>query len=110
MKNVYFVAIFLLQISCYSQTIPSFPGAEGFGANATGGRNGSVYYVTNLNCSGAGSLQNGLNQLGAKYILFKVSGIIPCAAEVFKGDVTIAGQTSPGGIIVRGIIFDEIYE
>jgi hypothetical protein len=55
-------------------------------------------------------LQNGLNQLGAKYILFKVSGIIPCAAEVFKGDVTIAGQTSPGGIIVRGIIFDEIYE
>jgi len=110
MKNVYFVAIFLLQISCYSQTFPSFPGAEGFGANATGGRNGSVYYVTNLNCSGAGSLQNGLNQLGAKYILFKVSGIIPCAAEVFKGDVTIAGQTSPGGIIVRGIIFDEIYE
>ena len=110
MKNVYFVAIFLLQISCYSQTIPSFPGAEGFGANATGGRNGSVYYVTNLNCSGAGSLQNGLNQSGAKYILFKVSGIIPCAAEVFKGDVTIAGQTSPGGIIVRGIIFDEIYE
>jgi hypothetical protein len=110
MKNVYFVAIFLLHISCYSQTFPSFPGAEGFGANATGGRNGSVYYVTNLNCSGAGSLQNGLNQLGAKYILFKVSGIIPCAAEVFKGDVTIAGQTSPGGIIVRGIIFDEIYE
>ena len=110
MKNVYFVAIFLLQMSCFSQTIPSFPGAEGFGANATGGRNGSVYYVTNLNCSGAGSLQNGLNQSGAKYILFKVSGIIPCAAEVFKGDVTIAGQTSPGGIIVRGIIFDEIYE
>lgn len=93
-----------------AQTIPSFPGAEGFGAVATGGRGGSVYYVTNLNCSGPGSLQNGLNQTGAKYILFKVSGVIPCAAEVFKGDVTIAGQTSPGGIIVRGIILDEIYE
>lgn len=93
-----------------AQTIPSFPGAEGFGAVATGGRGGSVYYVTNLNCSGPGSLQNGLNQAGAKYILFKVSGVIPCAAEVFKGDVTIAGQTSPGGIIVRGIILDEIYE
>lgn len=93
-----------------AQTIPSFPGAEGFGAVATGGRGGSVYYVTNLNCSGPGSLQNGLNQVGAKYILFKVSGVIPCAAEVFKGDVTIAGQTSPGGIIVRGIILDEIYE
>jgi len=93
-----------------AQTIPAFPGAEGFGAMASGGRGGSVYYVTNLNCSGPGSLQNGLNQVGAKYILFKVSGIIPCAAEVFKGDVTIAGQTSPGGIIVRGIILDEIYE
>ncbi len=93
-----------------AQTIPAFPGAEGFGAVATGGRGGSVYYVTNLNCSGPGSLQNGLNQPVAKYILFKVSGIIPCAAEIFKGDVTIAGQTSPGGIIVRGIILDEIYE
>lgn len=107
---------FLLMACCFvyglitAQTIPAFPGAEGFGAVATGGRGGSVYYVTNLNCSGPGSLQNGLNQSGAKYILFKVSGIIPCAAEVFKGDVTIAGQTSPGGIIVRGIILDEIYE
>lgn len=110
MKNILIACILFSPMSCFSQTIPSFPGAEGFGANATGGRGGSVYYVTNLNCSGAGSLQFGLNQSGAKYILFKVSGIIPCAAEVFKGDVTIAGQTSPGGIIVRGIIFDEIYE
>ena len=104
------IAFYLIYGLIKAQTIPAFPGAEGFGAMASGGRGGSVYYVTNLNCSGPGSLQNGLNQAGAKYILFKVSGIIPCAAEVFKGDVTIAGQTSPGGIIVRGIILDEIYE
>lgn len=111
MKNYFFVLLLSLVSSMVkAQTIPAFPGAEGFGAVATGGRGGSVYYVTNLNCSGAGSLQYGLNQAGAKYILFKVSGIIPCAAEVFKGDVTIAGQTSPGGVIVRGIILDEIYE
>lgn len=108
--------IIIILLSCLTycttlaQTIPAFPGAEGFGAAATGGRGGQVIYVTNLNCSGAGSLAAALQVVGRKYILFKVSGVIPCAAEVFQGDVYIAGQTSPSGIIVRGIIFDEIYE
>ncbi len=108
--------IILTILSCFTyftlsaQTIPSFPGAEGFGASATGGRGGQVIYVTNLNCSGAGSLAAALQVVGKKYILFKVSGVIPCAAEVFQGDVYIAGQTSPSGAIVRGIILDEIYE
>ncbi len=39
-----------------------------------------------------------------------MSGIIECAAEVTWGDCYIAGQTSPGGIIVRGIILDDFYE
>jgi len=109
-KLIWLIVIYATFYDSFGQSIPAFPGAEGFGAMVSGGRGGSVYYVTNLNCSGAGSLQYGLNQSGAKYILFKVSGIIPCAVEVFKGDVTIAGQTSPGGVIVRGIILDEIYE
>lgn len=91
--------------------IPAFPGAEGFGVlTTTGGRGGSVYYVTNLNCSGPGSLNYGLSQQGARYIVFAVSGIIDCAAEIVWGDCYIAGQTSPGGVVVRGILLDDFYE
>jgi hypothetical protein len=84
----------------------AFPGAEGFGALATGGRGGQVVYVTNLDTSGPGSLQAALDVDGPKYILFKVSGVINGHVEMSRGDVTVAGQTSPGGIIVRGWICD----
>ncbi|MCB0931267.1 MAG: VCBS domain-containing protein [Mycobacterium sp.] len=85
----------------------AFPGAEGFGAYATGGRGGDVIYVTNLNADGPGSLQWAIDQPGAKYILFKVSGVINTQIHLTNGDVTIAGQTSPGGITVRGFVTDE---
>ncbi|MDP4820902.1 MAG: fibronectin type III domain-containing protein [Saprospiraceae bacterium] len=87
------------------QQIPAFPGAEGFGKYASGGRGGRVIYVTNLNANGPGSLQEALNTPGPSYILFKVSGVIPATVTIPAGarDITIAGQTSPGGIIVRGL-------
>jgi hypothetical protein len=85
-----------------SSGLPAFPGAEGFGAGATGGRGGRVIYVTNLDASGPGSLNDALAQTGPRYVLFKVSGVINAEAHVLSGDVTIAGQTSPGGVIVRG--------
>jgi hypothetical protein len=88
----------------------AFPEAEGFGANASGGRGGQVIYVTNLNADGPGSLRAALETEGPRYILFKVSGLIDDAAEIIYGDVTIAGQTSPGGVIVRGLICDEVFE
>ncbi len=97
-----------------AQTLPAFPGAEGFGAVASGGRGGAVYYVTNLNPDPGGvvpgSLNYGLRQTGPRTILFKVSGVIHGIANIVHGDITIAGQTSPGGIIVRGIICDGHYE
>ncbi|MFH0980055.1 MAG: hypothetical protein V2A79_00765, partial [Planctomycetota bacterium] len=85
----------------------AFPGAEGFGAQATGGRAGRVIYVTNLNADGEGSLQWALDEPGPRYILFKVSGVIDASIHVRHGDVTVAGQSSPGGIIVRGLRTDE---
>jgi len=90
-----------------SPSLVAFPGAEGFGAYATGGRGGSVLYVTNLNADGPGSLQWAIDQPGARYILFKVSGLINTQIHLTNGDVTIAGQTSPGGITIRGLVTDE---
>lgn len=92
-------------VSFTFQAQPAFPGAEGFGATVSGGRGGQVVYVTNLNVSGPGSLTEALQTEGPRYILFKVSGVIPgtISVPVGRGDFTLAGQTSPSGIILRGL-------
>lgn len=86
--------------------LAAFPGAEGFGAGATGGRGGRVIHVTTLAVNGPGSLQAALAEPGARTIVFDVSGVIDGEVNILEGDVTIAGQSSPGGIIVRGLVCD----
>ncbi|PTA68337.1 hypothetical protein C8263_07800 [Deinococcus arcticus] len=93
-------------------TPPAFPGAEGFGAAASGGRGGRVIYVTTLNASGTGSLQAALDQTGPRTVLFKVSGVIAGVPRLSQPDVTVAGQSSPGGVVLRGLNIegDEVCE
>lgn len=81
----------------------SFPGAEGFGRYATGGRNGSVYIVTNLNDAGAGSFRDAVSQPN-RIVVFEVGGIIKISSRiVVSSNITIAGQTAPGdGIVIYG--------
>ena len=87
----------------HGQGLPAFPGAEGHGAGATGGRGGQVIHVTNLSASGAGSLQAACSASGPRIVVFDVSGVIEGDVTIEHGDITIAGETAPGGgITVAG--------
>ncbi|WP_165917234.1 pectinesterase family protein, partial [Flaviaesturariibacter aridisoli] len=97
----------LLGVSAVQAQQPAFPGAEGAGRFASGGRGTSstlttVFAVTNLNDNGAGSLRAALeaSQASAPYrtIVFRVAGTIHLNSPLsIKSNVTLAGQTAPGG-------------
>lgn len=87
-----------------NDTIPAFPGAEGFGRYTQGGRGGQVIHVTNLKDDGQpGCLRWALKQSGKKIVVFDVGGTIDLTSQLnIPSDVTIAGQTAPGpGITLR---------
>ena len=83
---------------------PAFPGAEGFGKYAIGGRGGRVIAVTNLNDDGPGSFRAACDAEGPRTVVFRVSGTIPLKRylKIYNPYITIAGQTAPGdGICIR---------
>lgn len=109
-----------------AQALPAFPGADGAARTITGGRGGVVYHVTSLagrhndpNRAAPGTLIYGLTDANftvngvvqPRTIVFDVGGTIDlgswdtqCRINVGR-NVTIAGQTAPGGInIIGGVI------
>jgi hypothetical protein len=97
--------------------LPAFPGADGPGSDATGGRGGEVYYVTSLedliDAPPVGSLRHALKDVPpeGRTVVFEVSGLIrlePASSsqgwlKSDAGNLTIAGESAPApGITITG--------
>jgi len=104
MLSTFFVSTCLIMSSSLQgvENLPAFPGAEGFGALASGGRGGEIYHVTNLRNDGRGSLRDAVSR-GPRIVVFDIGGYIELASPLqVAGNITVAGQTAPGeGICVR---------
>jgi hypothetical protein len=81
------------------QSTLAFPGAEGAGRFALGGRGGQVIRVTHLGDSGPGSLRAAVEAEGPRTVIFDIGGVVRLASPltIRRGRITLAGQTAPGG-------------
>ena len=79
--------------------LKAFPTAEGFGAQAVGGRGGQIIEVTTLADAGSGSLRACIDAEGPRTCVFRVAGTIELDSviDIRNPFLTIAGQTAPGG-------------
>lgn len=82
----------------------AFPGAEGHGRFARGGRDGRIIPVTTLADEGPGSLRACIEASGPRVCVFRVGGVIRYVRErpiIVHPNLTIAGETAPGdGILL----------
>jgi pectate lyase len=95
-----------------SAQLPAFPGAQGFGALAAGGRGGEVFHVNTLSNGNTGTYEgpNGFNRGTLRWclltetsslprtIVFDVGGQITLTSQITieNSNMTVAGQTAPG--------------
>lgn len=91
-------ALFFSNQSYAQSDLPiAFPGAEGFGKFAVGGRGGKILVVSNLNDAGPGSFREAAQQKTKRIIVFAVAGTIHLESPLqIEGNVTIAGHSAPG--------------
>jgi len=98
--------------------LAAFPGCEGMGSGATGGRGGDVYTVNTLEDTvnpnvtpqngphgPTCSLRDAMTKTGPRTIVFSVGGTITLHSTIYSvpPGLTIAGQTAPGGgIQIKG--------
>ena len=110
------ISLFLLMFLCVEADaqpglVPmAFPGAEGYGSHAIGGRYGKVIFITTLEDYDhdeeqiKGSFRYAVTRDYPRIIVFRVSGYIELKREVVITDsyITIAGHTAPGeGICLK---------
>jgi pectate lyase len=102
-KTLVALAIFSARQFTFAGTNSAFPGAEGFGQFASGGRGGEIVHVTTLDDSGAGSFREAVGKPN-RIVVFDVGGIIRLKSNVaVSSDITLAGQTAPGdGVMIYG--------
>lgn len=106
MQKALIAAFFVLP--SLAQALPAFPGAQGAGASTAGGRdaNATVYVVDTLsdNPEDGVTFREACEASGPRYITFAVSGVIWLNRRltIENHQLTVAGQTSPGGICLAG--------
>ena len=90
------------QVTAFADFTAGTFGAEGFSANSTGGRDGRVIEVTNLNDNGPGTLRAAIEAEGLRIVVIRVAGTIELetSLEITKPYITIAGQTASGGAAI----------
>ena len=103
MKRILLSITTLVIAVCAMAQSPAFPGAEGHGRYATGGRGGVIRHVTNLSGEDIeGSFRRAIGYSNS-IVVFDVAGVIELKADVsFKDNITVLGQTAPApGITLR---------